>query len=194
MHGVLELASCLNGVRGGRVCLNVLGTCVMKMMLRSCTGSWNLHHVSMGWGVGGCVNVLGTCVMKMMLRSCTGSWTLRHVSMGWGVGGCVLTSLALASWRWCYAHARGLGTCVMSQWGEGWAGVLTSLALASWRWCYAHARGLVTCVMSQWGEGWAGVFASLAPASWMYDADATLMHGVLELAPCLNGVRGVRVC
>ena len=62
---------------------------------------------------------------------------------------------------------RHVESCVMSQWGEGWAGVLTSLALASWRWCYAHARGLGTCVMSQWGEVWAGVWTSSALASWI---------------------------
>ena len=36
----------------------------------------------------------------------------------------MLTFLALASWRWCYATARCLGSCVMSKWGQGRAGVL----------------------------------------------------------------------
>ena len=73
-----------SGVGG---CVNVPGTCALKMMLRYRT-SWNLRHVTMGSGVGGCVNDPVTCVLKMMLSYRT-SWNLRHVTMGSGVGGCV---------------------------------------------------------------------------------------------------------
>ena len=52
-------------------CVNVPGTCVLRMMLHYHTLSWNLHHVTMWSGVDGYVNVPGTCVLKMMLRYST---------------------------------------------------------------------------------------------------------------------------
>ncbi len=71
-HVVLEVASCHDGVRVGRVCwrsfVNVPDTCVLKMMLRYGTSSWKLRHVMMGSGLGGCVDVPDTCVLKMMLH------------------------------------------------------------------------------------------------------------------------------
>ena len=172
------LGTCVNlrhvtmgwGVGG---CVNVPGTCLLKMMLRRyatarCLGTCvNLRHVTMGWGVGGCVNVPGTCALKMMLRR--------------------------------YATARCPGTCVMSPWGEGWAGALTYLALASWRWCYAATLQHVVlelasiCVMSPWGEGWAGALTYPALAPWRWCYAAMLQHAVLELASWHHGVRGGRV-
>ena len=190
----------------------------------------------MGWGVGGCVNVPGTCVLKMMLRRyatarCLGtcvmspwgegwagaltylalaSWrwcyaaTLQHVvlelaSCHHGVRGGALTYLALASWRWCYATARCLGTCVnLSHVTMGWGvggcvNVPGTCALKMMLRRYATARCPGTCVMTPWGEGWAGALTYLALASWRWCYAATLQHVVLELASCHHGVRGGRV-
>ena len=58
------------------------------------------------------------------------------------VGECV--NVALVSWRWCYATARCLGSCLILWFGVGGC---VNVTLASWRWCYATARCRGSCFM-----------------------------------------------
>ena len=88
----------------------------------------------------------------------------------------VLTYLALASGRWCYAAISTLSWNLRHVTrGWGWAGVLTYLALASGRWCYAKSTLSWNLRRVTRGEGWAGVLTYLALASgrWCY-AKSTL--------------------